>query len=283
MGKHLSTEQLQAYQAKGFVTPLDALPVTEALAYRAKLEALEAQRGALTADDKRKMHLYLAWVDEIVRHPTVLDAVEDVLGPDILLFTVTAWIKEPRTEAFISWHQDSTYFGLDPAEHVTAWVALSPSTLESGCVEVVPGSHLPGQLSHSQNKAANNMLQTGQKLEVGQDAEIETLVLQPGQFSLHHTHLVHNSRSNRSDDRRIGLGISYIPAHARCVAKERLSATLVRGTDRFGHFDLDPRPERDLDPDAVDRHRDAVAAWHRAREELIAAAHADPVGEAQDQ
>jgi ectoine hydroxylase-related dioxygenase (phytanoyl-CoA dioxygenase family) len=270
----LSTAQVRQYRDRGYVSPLRACGGDAALAYRARLEAGERAHG-LPADQRRKLHLYLAWADELVRHPRILDAVEDLIGPDILVYHLTLWLKEPRTDAFVSWHQDSTYFGLSPAEHVTAWVALSPSSVQSGCVQVIPGSHQRGQLPHGIDKSLANMFPTGQTVAVGADAELDLLLLEPGQFSLHHTHLLHNSMPNRSDDRRIGLGISYIPTRCACSAKQRLTASLVRGSDRHGHFDLDPRPAADYDPAALAVHAEAMRRWHAARAELIPAAHAD--------
>ena len=272
MNKVLGPDEVAHYRDNGYVSPLHAFDEAAARGYRAKLEDGERGHG-LAPDQRRKMHLYLKWVDEVVHHPGVLDAVEDLIGPDILVYHLTLWMKESQTDAFISWHQDSTYFGLSPAEHVTAWVALSPSSLESGCVQVVPGSHLGGQVTHAQEKDQSNLFATGQSLHVPVDAPIELMVLEPGQFSLHHTYLFHNSMPNRSNDRRIGLGISYIPTRCRCSSKVRLSASLARGTDRFGHFDLDPRPAADYDPAALAMHTAAMQRWKDAREEMIPQAH----------
>jgi ectoine hydroxylase-related dioxygenase (phytanoyl-CoA dioxygenase family) len=273
MPKHLSAAQVEQYRKQGYVSPLRAFSAAEAWSYRQRLEDCERTHG-LPADRRRKMHLYLTWVDEIVHHPAILDAVEDLVGPDILLYHLTLWLKEPRTDAFISWHQDSTYFGLSPAEHVTAWVALSHSNLASGCVQVVPGSHLRGQAAHGVEKDEANMFTTGQSLQVGADETIDTMVLAPGEFSLHHTYLFHNSMPNRSDDRRIGLGVSYIPARCRCSARQRLTAMRVRGDDRYGHFDAESRPARDYDAAALAFHSEAMRRWTAAREELIPQAHA---------
>lgn len=272
MPQGLTSDQAAAYARDGYLAPVRAFTAEEALGYRKLLESAERAQGGLVPDRRRKMHLYLRWVDDIVRDPRVLDAVESLIGPDILVYTLTCWIKEPQTDAFISWHQDSTYFGLDPAEHVTAWVALSPSSSDSGCVQVVPGSHATGQMPHATGQGQQNMLGVGQQLEIARDARIELMELQPGEFSLHHTFLHHNSMPNRSDDRRIGLGISYIPTRCRCESRVRLSASLVRGIDRYGHFDLDPAPMADLDPRALRTHEAAMKRWHEAREELIAQA-----------
>ena len=272
MAKLLSPAQVAGYRAQGYVSPLRAFPAEQAVAYRQRLEEGERSHG-LEPDRRRKMHLYLKWVDEIVHHEAILDAVEDLIGPDLLVYHLTLWLKEPRTDAFISWHQDSTYFGLSPAEHVTAWLALSHSNLESGCVQVVPGSQQRGQVTHGVAKDESNMFKTGQSLQVAADEPIEHLLLAPGEFSLHHTHLFHNSMPNRSGDRRIGLGISYIPTRCRCSSRQRLTAMLVRGTDRHNHFDPEPRPARDFDSAALAAHADAMKRWHAARAELIPQAH----------
>lgn len=258
------------------MAPLQAFSVEKARDYRGRLEAAEAERGGkLHDDEKRKLHLYLKWVNDIVRDPVILDAVEDLIGPDILVFHLTCWIKEPKTGSFISWHQDSTYFGLDPSEHITAWVALSESDFESGCVKVVPGSHARGQIVHAVGAEQQNMLGIGQELELSEADRTEAMVLRPGEFSLHHTHLIHGSMPNRSSDRRIGLGISYVPTHVRCNSRTRLSAMLVRGVDEFGHFDHEPHPQNDFDPAAVAAHSDAMRRWHEARREIIGRVNAD--------
>ena len=268
----LSARQIEDYAERGYVSPLTAFSREEAAGYRARLEAMERSEGGITHDRARKMHLYLRWVDEIVHHPRILDAVQDLIGPDILLYHLTLWLKEPHSDARISWHQDSTYFGLEPPLHVTAWVALSASDARSGCVQVVPGSHRLGQLRHGIERTPDNMFRTGQRIHVPDDTAVDSLVLQPGEFSLHHTFLHHASMPNRSDDRRIGLGISYIPTQCRCSARQRLSAMVVRGADRYGHFDPEPRPRED--PHGIAAHAEAMARWHAAREQLIAEAHA---------
>lgn len=275
MPKLLNNRDIEQYRELGYFSPVRAFSAEEAGRYRALLEQGEREHG-LGPDQRRKMYLYLKWADEVVRQPRILDAVEDLIGPNILVYHLTLWLKEPRSDAFISWHQDSTYFGLTPAEHVTAWVALSPSTLESGCVQVAPGSHLRGQIAHGVAKHAANLFPTGHVADVPANADLDTMVLAPGEFSLHHTHLLHNSMPNRSDHRRIGLGISYIPTHCRCSARQRLSVTLVRGEDRFGHFDHDPAPAGDYDAAALAVHARAIERWHAARAQLIPEAHGQP-------
>ncbi|MCR9222348.1 MAG: phytanoyl-CoA dioxygenase family protein [Alphaproteobacteria bacterium] len=262
----LTDAQVQSYRDDGFLAPIDVFEAARAGGYRKRLEESEARLGGFTGDLKFKPHLYLTWLDEIVHAPEVLDPVADAIGEDILLVQLTVWIKEPHTDAYISWHRDGTYFGLEPHEHVTAWVALSEASEESGCVMVLPGSHKLGDLTHTVEKQAGNMLTSGQSVDVsGIEAEPVLMALRPGQMSLHHTDLLHSSRPNGSDDRRIGLGISYIPTRVRATSGVRLSATLVRGEDRFGHFDHDARPQTDFGETEMARHAKAMAAWNEGR------------------
>jgi ectoine hydroxylase-related dioxygenase (phytanoyl-CoA dioxygenase family) len=165
--------------------------------------------------------------------------------------------KEARTDDFISWHQDITYWGLEQeGEVVTAWVALSPSTPASGCMRVVPGTHLREVVPHADTFGEHNMLSRGQEIavEVDEDHAVD-LVLQPGEMSLHHVKMFHGSRHNASADRRIGFAIRYLPPHVRQQAGAADSATLVRGEDRHGNFELEPVPAHDLAADAVAYHQ----------------------------
>src|SRR5262249_35236896 len=145
MSTTLSPTHVERYARDGFLSPNAALTPEEAASYRRKLEAFEqAVGGPLTApgiDDpyRWRTHILLAWVHGLVRHPAILDAVEGIIGPDILVYTSTWFIKEPESAAIAAWHQDATYFGLRPHVHVTAWLALSDATAENGCMEFLPG------------------------------------------------------------------------------------------------------------------------------------------------
>jgi ectoine hydroxylase-related dioxygenase (phytanoyl-CoA dioxygenase family) len=270
MGRKLTDAQLERYQRDGFVYPLDAFSAEEARRYRRAMEQFEAAQGAeLTKGHNFKPHLLFTWVDEIVHHPAILDAVEDVIGPDIRLFHLSVWPKNAGDAAYVSWHQDATYFGLEPAVQVTAWIALTDASIEAGCMEVIPGSHTLGQLHHAEHgDAAHNLLSRGQTITVELDTtRTEFMPVRAGQFSLHHTYLVHNSRPNLSTDRRIGLGLSYIPTTVRCTSRTRVTAMLVRGTDRYGHFDDEPRPRVDFGAAERAVHADAVARFRASNAE----------------
>lgn len=258
--QRLTPTQVEAFRRDGYLFPLHALSAAEARGYRARLEAFEAsQGGPLSAPFRTKSHLLFTWVAELVRHPAILDAVEDLLGPDLLVWSAGFFLKAARDPSYVSWHQDSTYWGLSEPDVVTAWLALSPSSVASGCMRVVPGSHLRDQIPHRDTFAEHNLLSRGQEVLVEvREADAVPMELSPGEFSLHHVRMVHGSEPNRADDRRIGLAIRYIPPRLRQTAGPRDSATLVRGADRYGHFELEPTPAADLHPDALVFHHRVV-------------------------
>jgi non-haem Fe2+, alpha-ketoglutarate-dependent halogenase len=257
MGPLLSDAQVQQYRRDGYLCPVRVLAPEEAARYRAALEAAEtAAGGSLPGAYRHKPHLVYTWAQELIRHPKILDAVEDLIGPDILAWESVFFIKEPQTTDYISWHQDITYWGLDQeGDVVTAWLALSPSTPESGCMRVVPGTHQREVVAHKDTFGEHNMLSRGQEIavEVDEDHAVD-LVLQPGEMSLHHVKMFHGSHHNRARDRRIGFAIRYLPPHVHQQVGAD-SATLVRGVDRYGYFEPEPAPARDLDPQAVALHQ----------------------------
>ncbi len=221
------------------------------------------------ANNRLKPYLLYPWAAGLVRHAAILDSVEALIGPDILVFHTTVWFKEPRSAKSVPWHQDATYFGLEPFEHVTAWVALTPSTEAMGCVAMLPRSHRDGQLAHADKPDPNLMLSRGQTLATDIDAGAAvSLIMAPGEVSFHHTLAVHRSAPNTSDEPRIGVGISYIPPHVRHVGATRLSATLARGVDRFGHYDREPAPDGDATEAAMAAHRDSLDRFRRASESI---------------
>ena len=259
MGKMLTADRCAAFERDGFLFPLRAFSAAEARGYRDALEAYEAGTGdAIHSNMRHKVHLLFRWADEIVHHPRILDAVEDILGPDLLCWTTNFFIKEARDPAFVSWHQDSTYWGLDPADVVTAWVAFTDAPVESGAMKFLPGSHKLEQIAHRDTYASDNLLTRGQEIEMSVDeAEAVDVTLKAGEFSLHHIRLVHGSKPNTTPDRRIGLAVRYIPTYVRQVKIDD-SAMLVRGEDRHGNFELEPRPRADLDEGGLAAHAAAM-------------------------
>jgi non-haem Fe2+, alpha-ketoglutarate-dependent halogenase len=251
----LTADVVRQYHESGYHAPIRALSFDEAADLRHHLEAHERTHGHLRGQLRHKSHLLFTWLDELIRHPAILDPVEDLIGPNILCWGTSFFIKEPHTTSYVSWHQDSTYWGLEPADIVTAWVALSESSAENGAMRVIPGSHKLDQVPHRDTFAADNLLSRGQEIAVEVDeTKAVALPLQPGEMSLHHVRLVHGSEPNPSGKRRIGFAIRYLPTYVRQVVGTEDSATLVRGVDEFGNFQPERRPEADLS--------DAALAFH---------------------
>ncbi len=254
--KVLSVTQVEAYRRNGFHFPVRALTAEQARGYRDKLEQFERSHGKpLSGSLRSKPHLLFTWADELIRHPKILDAVEDILGPNLLVWSSSFFNKEARDPSFVSWHQDSTYWGLSHPDIVTAWVAFTVSNVANGCMRAIPGSHLKDQLPHKDTFAQNNLLTRGQEVMVEIDgSEAVDFSLAPGELSLHHVRIVHGSEPNPSDDRRIGFAIRYVPTYVRQTAGPRDTAMLVRGVDTYNHFEYEPRPKSDMDAEAVAFH-----------------------------
>ena len=253
------------YERDGFAAPIRVLTPAAAEACRGRLEAYEKMRGAVDArKQSRKTHLLLTWFDALVRDTRVLDAVEAIVGEDILCWGTSFFIKEPGDGNFVSWHQDITYWGLEPAEDVTtAWIALSDVTREAGCMRMMPGSHKWPVLRHQDTGDERNLLTRGQEIAERMDEDKAAFIaLKPGEMSLHHAGTAHASAPNLAADRRIGIAIRYMAPHVRPMAGAE-SALLVRGHDRYGHFELETAPVADMDPAAIAEH-DRVNALRQA-------------------
>lgn len=263
MPLRLTDAQVAQYREEGFTAPIPVLTAEEVREARAELEAYEATIGKpLGFPEKSKCHLLFGWADRIVHHPAVLDAVEDVIGPDILLFHFTLQTKEARTPTFAEWHQDDAYFHLRPAAQVTAWVALSEASEASGCMRMIPGSHKPGIADHFENWTEQNLIRRGLTVAGYGPTDGVPAPLGAGEMSLHHTHCIHSSGPNRSDDRRIGLTLSYVPTQVKPMNQgHRPTALLVRGTDRHGHFEPEARLKVPLSPEARLAHRRATGLY----------------------
>ena len=262
MAKMLTEQVIAQYHDQGYYFPLRVMDKARAANCRRQLEAFEKTRGEpISGVFRNKAHLLFKWVDGVMRDPKILDIVEDLIGPNLLCWNTLFWVKEPSTEQFVSWHQDLNYWGLDTDELVTVWLAISPATLASGCMSVLPGSHLGDMMPHKDGYNTDNMLTRGQEIAVEVDTE-QTIAmpLQPGEVSLHNGRLAHASAVNRSSDRRIGISLHYIPTRTSQVIGDWDSAALVRGEDTYGHFTHTPQPKQDFDPDVMEFHQKAANA-----------------------
>jgi non-haem Fe2+, alpha-ketoglutarate-dependent halogenase len=263
MTKTLSDAQVRYFREQGWLAPLRAMDSAEAADCVARIAAYEVKMGeSANRSLKIKGHLAMPWLVAVARSPGILDALEDLIGPDTMLFGASIFAKGGKDRAYVSWHQDSAYFGLHPHEEITAWVAFTDSNAENGALQVLPRTHLGADLPHEETYASDNMLARGQSLQIGDDSSAVTIELKAGEFSLHHERTAHGSKPNRSAAPRIGFAFFYIPTHV-CSTIGRRSATVVRGVDNYGHWDADPLPQFDLDPVALAVMR---SAWGQYRD-----------------
>lgn len=261
MGKVLTEAQIEAYHRDGFVAPIDVFSEDEALRLRTELEAAEARwPEAFEGAARNNAHLNIKCLDEIAHHPRIVDAAEDLIGPNILNAGTVLFTKEAHDPGFVSWHQDARYMGMEPHAGMTFWIALSHANEQSGSMRMLPGSHLKMQ-EHVDTYGEDNILTRGQEVQDIDESTAVTLDLRPGQMSIHSTRVLHSSLPNRSDDRRIGFVIQpFIPPEVTPVIR-RVYAQVARGKDTHGHFDIIGRPKRDMDPDDVLLRDKVNAAW----------------------
>ena len=262
MPKRLTAEQVEQYQRDGFVFPIDVMSPEEATEYRGRLEEAETYHSEeLHAFARNNAHYAFTFADELVHHDVILDAVEDLIGPDVLAWGSVLFIKEANDPGFVTWHQDVTYSGTEPHIGVSTWLALTPSTVESGCMRMLPGSHKGPIRSHKDTFGEHNILTRGQNIEGLDESAAVNVVLQPGQMSMHHLRVIHSSQPNRTDDRRIGFVVQpYMPTRMY-QSKGEDYALLVRGHDTHGNFHPGRRPRHDMEPDAVAFRRKVNDLW----------------------
>lgn len=253
--------------SEGAICPVNILSSDEVVHYRKKLtEFMDKNNWQLDAVSRHKPHLYLKWANDLGRHPNIINAIKPILGNDILLWYSVIFVKPPRSEGLVPWHQDSTYWALDRDEGLTVWLALSDVNESNGCVEYIPGSHTWRDMQHSIDNSEQNLLARGQLVKGFDEKNTKKLILKPGQASLHHVRLMHASKANPSDQPRLGIAFRYIPADnfPRTLTWMKRSATLVCGEDRLHKFVTDVVPQKDYDPAGMKFHSRSVkiAAIH---------------------
>lgn len=237
----LNEDQRAAYARDGFLAGVPVFTAAEARAIRDEIETIERDHpdGVAGRPVGRFMrtngHVVIPLLARMARTPAILDAVEAILGPNLLAWSVELFIKEPGTRKIVTWHQDLTYWGMgETDDEVTAWLALTDVTVEAGCMRFLPGSHQGGIVAHNDTFSEDNLLSRGQEIAGVDETKAVFGPLRPGEMSLHHGRCFHASGPNLSDDRRIGLVIRYVTPGVREQAGGRDYAMLVRGVDDCG-------------------------------------------------
>ncbi|MEE4188466.1 MAG: phytanoyl-CoA dioxygenase family protein [Roseobacter sp.] len=268
----LTKAQHKQYWDDGFLFPLQVMPAEDALAMRAELESIEREwldSGLplpLSTYKRVNAHCVMPLAYRIGSDPRLLDAVEGILGPDIMIYAVEFFIKEPNTRQIVSMHQDLTYWGLGAVDGlVTAWLALSPATPASGCMDFVRASHKNAILPHKDTFNENNLLSRGQEVQVDvAEKDKVPIEIHPGQISLHHGLTIHGSGPNTTDDRRIAAVIRYCTPEISQQVGDVDYAILARGEDRFGNFASFPEPTANFTAEALGHYDEIRAAQAKA-------------------
>ena len=257
MPKVLTKEQIEQYHDEGFISPVRVISENEALSIKNQLEQVEADfPDEINAQSRNNLHLSFAFLDALAHNTIIVDAMEDLIGPDIALWASVMFIKEPSSKQYVSWHQDATYMGLDSIDFPTPWIALSPSNRDTGCMTMISGSHHSEIQIHKDTFAENNILTRGQVIPEVDKSKAIDLILEPGEMSIHHGAIIHGSQPNNSDQRRIGFSLqSYVPPSIKQVVGKNIW-THIRGKKRQDNdgIELD-RPKYNMDPITVKQRR----------------------------
>ena len=258
MPKLLTNAAVAQFHDQGYCDPIQVLEADETAYFRSHLEAFERDHPDDVAKLKTKSHLLSPWIVEIARHPRLLDAYEDLIGPDILCYSMAFRNKNADGRTIAGWHQDTLYLPIEPILVIGA-LALSECGVEQGCLKVIPGSQKGPILPHGEAADPDSILARGQFIEADFDeSKAVDLALRPGEIGLFNSGIIHGSGVNIGDDRRLMVLVEMMPTHARSH-RHREAAMLVRGTDTHGHHDLDRPAKADFGPEER-------SAWQAAME-----------------
>ena len=249
---YLSSNQLKQYEDAGFVSPINIFSKDKAKEIRNEIELIEKKiPGELEKSGRYNAHLISPLLDEVTHNSKILDAVQSLIGENILVCGTTLFIKNPHEKGFVSYHQDAKYIGLEPHNWVTAWVAITDSNEKNGCMRMWSGSHKDDLKEHDQKFNEGNLLTRGQTVKNVPKDKTTPLVLKAGQMSLHHPAVVHGSDINKSNDRRIGFVIqSYISTNVKQILGKN-SVQLARGIDEYNFHEKIGRTNLLMDKDDI--------------------------------
>ena len=249
----LSTQQLDQYDRDGIVFPIKVLSLADAACFRRALQWVTDNCGAGSPKRLASLHLFFAWACRLATHKALLDAVEELLGNDILIDGTLVFNKPPQDSSYVSWHQDSVYSGWHLTPSTSAWIALTASDRRNGCMRAIPGSHQQGVLAHGNIRDGLNLLDLGEQVETVDESLALDVVLNPGEVSFHHSNLIHGSNPNQSEKPRMGFIVRFVTSQIRDRDRPLLR---VRGTGDCRHLQL-AKPPAELD------YQVALSAWRK--------------------
>jgi len=243
----LTSEQFESFESEGFLTGIDVSGQEQVRSTREAFDEFEARVGREKCQEGiGNLHFQEAFAWDLTTNPQVLDNIESLLGPEILLLGTRTFCKYGPSDDFVAWHQDVTYWGLEPPFAVNAWIAIDDSDADNGCVQFVPRSHKWGLREHGKADEVGNLLSLNQQVPMSEEESSQVVdnELKAGQISIHHGMMAHGSRPNRSTRRRCGMAMIYVPASSRPaeIAKGQWKVVPVRGEVNEGHFEQVPSP-----------------------------------------
>ena len=225
------------YQNNGFYFPIKAIPKNKAINLCKELETIVTKNKIHKTIIYRNANYLVPSIYKITKSKNILNCISKLIGNNIYVLEAVIFAKEPKTNDFISWHQDLTYWGFDSDQVVTAWVSLTESNKDNGCMHFISGSHKDGIVAHKKTYKKNNMLSRGQVIKENIDESKSVIVkLNQGEMSLHNGKLFHSSGKNQSNIRRIGLAIRYISSDMKHESGYRIYSHHVSGEKNTDHF-----------------------------------------------
>ena len=253
------------YNENGYYLPINVLENDKINLSAKKLNALHDNPPSnIKHPWNLQAHLLADWIYDLCVAPKLLDAVEEVIGPNILIQSADIFIKPAKGIKHINWHQDANYWGLDPYELVTGWIAITDVNLENGCMNYLPKSHLHQKIEHTETFDKNSDLTRGQEINLEiNDKDVVPVILEKGQASLHHCLLAHGSGPNKTNSARIGIAVRYLPTHVKQTKGPPISMILARGVDEYNNFRMDEKPTGDFDDKSIAEH-DKASSPHAA-------------------
>ncbi len=244
------------YETNGYYFPIKAINVEQADVIAGRLNKIyQNPPQNIKHPWNLQAHLLANWIYNLCISPVLLDAVEKVIGPNILIQSADIFIKPAKGKKHINWHQDANYWGLDPYELVTGWIALTDTSLENGCMSYLPKSHLHNKIKHTETFDKNSDLTRGQEINLNiKENKTVPVILKKGEASLHHCLLAHGSGSNKTNLPRIGIAVRFLPTHVKQTKGPQISMILARGIDEYKNFKMDKIPTGDFDSKAIAEH-----------------------------
>ena len=249
------------YDLNGFFMPVNAIPKQMAKDAAIKLEKISNNPNPKIKHPwNLQAHLLSKWIYDICTYPKVLDSIERIIGPNILIQSADIFLKPPQSIKHINWHQDANYWGLEPFELVTGWIAITDVNLKNGCMHYLPKSHLNNKINHTETLDKNSDLTRGQEIDLFIDKDKQVpVILKSGEMALHHCLLAHASGPNLTNAYRIGIAVRYLPTHVKQKEGPPISMMLARGEDTYNHFKKDKMPKGDFDNISISEHDKAMS------------------------